>query len=41
MKIISKLEFNTKDNDNIMNEIEILKKIDHPNIMKIIEYYTS
>ncbi len=24
-----------------MNEINILKKIDHPNIMKIIEYYMS
>lgn len=24
-----------------MNEIEVLKEIDHPNIIKIIEYYES
>ena len=24
-----------------MNEIKILKEIDHPNIIKIIEYYES
>ena len=32
-----------KENDelNIKNELEILKKLDHPNIVKIIEYYDT
>jgi len=43
MKIITKK--NTENNNNvdneIMNEIEILKKMDHPNIVKIFEFYNS
>ncbi len=41
MKVISKINFNTNDDDSIMNEINLLKKIDHANILKIIEYYIS
>lgn len=29
------------DADAIKNEIEILKKLDHPNILKIYEYFTQ
>lgn len=43
MKIITKKNTeNTQIMDNeIMNEIEILKKMDHPNIVKIFEFYNS
>ncbi len=43
MKIITKK--NTENNQivdmEIINEIEILKKMDHPNIVKIFEFYNS
>ena len=26
---------------SLLNEIEILKELDHPNILKIFEYYTT
>ena len=41
MKIIdkSKINANDEENDTIKNEINVLKKIDHPNIMKIYEFY--
>ena len=41
MKIIDKSKINASDseNDTIKNEINVLKKIDHPNIMKIYEFY--
>jgi calcium-dependent protein kinase len=44
MKIIMKIisEDNQQSNDQeIVNEIEILKNIDHPNIIKIFEFYNS
>ena len=44
MKIIMKKisEENQQSNDkDIINEIEILRKIDHPNIVKIFEFYNS
>jgi len=43
MKAIMKREVeNTQKVDNeIMNEIQILKKLDHPNIVKIFEFYNS
>jgi len=43
MKVIMKREVeNTqKIDDEIMNEIHILKKLDHPNIVKIFEFYNS
>ena len=40
MKIIKKL--NRKENEEmLMNEINILRKIDHPNIVKINDFYTT
>ncbi len=41
IKVISKQEFDYSDNEDIMNEINVLKKIDHPNIMRIMEYYMT
>lgn len=43
MKIIQKknVENSQKVDTEIMNEIEILKKMDHPNIVKIFEFYNS
>lgn len=44
MKIITKKntgEENQKVDLEIINEIEILKKMDHPNIVKIFEFYNS
>ncbi|MCQ2816192.1 MAG: protein kinase [archaeon] len=39
MKKISKIEGQENIETDILNEIEALKKIDHPNIVKIFEYY--
>jgi calcium-dependent protein kinase len=41
IKVISRQNFDYSDNEDIMNEINLLRKIDHPNIMRIIEYYMS
>jgi calcium-dependent protein kinase len=40
MKVIKKNK-NDKDDENIMNEINILRKMDHPNIVKINDFYTT
>ena len=32
---------NDKDDENLMNEINILRKLDHPNIVKINDFYTT
>ena len=40
MKIIKKTNKNEKD-DVIMNEINILRKMDHPNIVKIHDFYMT
>jgi calcium-dependent protein kinase len=40
MKEIKKSESNQPDYE-IINEIEILKKVDHPNIVKIFEFFVS
>jgi calcium-dependent protein kinase len=40
MKVIKKVNKNEKD-DVIMNEINILRKMDHPNIVKIHDFYTT
>ena len=37
--MISKSNLKEKQLQRIKNEIEILKKIDHPNILKMFEYY--
>ena len=42
MKIIKKTNIKTQDDEQkFLKEIEILIKIDHPNIIKIYEYYTD
>lgn len=41
IKKIIKSETNKIDNLDISNEIEILKKLTHPNIMKIYEFYNT
>lgn len=41
MKKISKKNFTDDENESIMNEVKVLKEVDHPNVVKIIEYYES
>ena len=41
MKQIEKLKENVVDDLEIKNEIDILKKLDHPNIVKIYEFYNT
>ena len=41
IKRIVKSEENKIDELELKNEINILKKLDHPNILKIIEFYSS
>ena len=39
MKIIRKEQVTEEQMQNLMEEIEILSELDHPNIVKIYEYY--
>lgn len=39
VKILKKNIFNTKELELIVNEISIIKELDHPNILKIYEAY--
>jgi len=41
MKKIEKVKENEIDDMEIKNEIDILKKLDHPNIVKIYEFYNT
>ena len=41
MKVIKKDKENELDEQEIRNEIDILKKLSHPNIVKIYEFYIS
>ena len=41
MKIIKKTETGTDDEKELKNEIDILRKIDHPNILKLFEFYST
>lgn len=41
IKKISKKYFSDDQNESIMNEVLILQQLNHPNIIKIIEYYES
>lgn len=41
IKKITKSKFTYGQKESIMNEIAIMKELDHPNILKIIEYYES
>ena len=41
MKVIKKSSSKNKDEEeDLMNEIEILRKLDHPNILKITDFYS-
>lgn len=39
VKIISKSATSEEDHERLVNEVEILRKLDHPNIIKIYEFY--
>ena len=39
MKVIKKTSKNKEEEESLMNEIEILRKLDHPNILKITDFY--
>ena len=41
MKIIKKRKNKSNDEKDILNEIEILKKLDHPKILKIVDFYST
>ena len=42
MKILNKSEnYSAEDDKEILNEITILRTLDHPNILKIFEFYSS
>ena len=41
MKVVSKNWHFQDGNKNFLREISILKKLDHPNILKIYEYFSN
>ena len=41
MKIIKKRKNRYNDEKEILNEIEILKRLDHPKILKIVDFYST
>ena len=41
MKIIKKRKNKSNEEREILNEIEILKKLDHPKILKIVDFYSK
>ena len=41
MKIIKKRKHKSNDERDILNEIDILKKLDHPKILKIVDFYST
>ena len=41
MKIIKKRKNKSNEEKEILNEIEILKKLDHPKILKIVDFYST
>ena len=41
MKIIKKRKNRSNDEKEILNEIGILKKLDHPKILKVIDFYST
>ena len=40
MKVIKKNPNNKINEENLLNEIELLKKMDHPNILKILDFFS-
>ena len=41
MKVIRKSHKNKSEEDSLMNEINILRKMDHPNILKMTDFYNQ
>ena len=41
LKIIKKRKSKSHDEKEILNEIEILKKLDHPKILKVVDFYST
>ena len=41
MKILKKRKNKSSDEKEILNEINILKKLDHPKILKIVDFYST
>lgn len=41
IKVIKKDVDGSFFKDEVLNEINLLKQLDHPNIMKVIEYFSS
>ena len=42
MKLVNKdTELNNSENKNFLNEIYILRQLDHPNILKVYEYFSN
>ena len=41
MKIIKKRKNKSSEEKDILNEIDILKKLDHPKILKIVDFYST
>ena len=41
MKVIKKAELEIENEREIINEISILRKMDHPNILKIFDFYST
>jgi calcium-dependent protein kinase len=39
VKIINKKLINNEDSKRMYREIEILKKLDHPNIVKVLDFF--
>jgi calcium-dependent protein kinase len=39
IKIISKNHTSAEDHEKLKQEVEILRKLDHPNIIKVYEFY--
>lgn len=39
VKIINKQTLGEQDKEKLLNEIEILKTLDHPNILKLYEFF--
>ena len=39
VKIINKRYISDEEREKLLNEIDILKKLDHPNILKLYEFF--
>ena len=39
VKIINKKNLEEEEKEKLLNEIQILKQMDHPNILKLYEFY--